>query len=51
MGQVLFAYLIAILLIVNSVNSSIPALQVLDLVAGVYFAVVGSIAGWIAARD
>jgi hypothetical protein len=51
MLQAAFAYLVAILLVANSVNVESLPLQIIDFVAGVYFAVVGSIAGWIATRD
>jgi hypothetical protein len=51
MAQAGFAYLVAILLLANSVNGVPAWLQITDVVVAVYFAVVGSIAGWLAARD
>jgi hypothetical protein len=46
MFAVIFAYLMGILLIGNSTVVSIPALQWVDLISGVWFVIAGSIAGW-----
>ena len=51
MAQAAYAYAVALLLLANSVNTPAIALQVLDVIAGLYFVVVGCIAGWFAARD
>jgi hypothetical protein len=51
MGQVVFTFAVGFLFIVNSVNTATPLLQVIDMVAGIYFVGMGAILGWIKARD
>lgn len=46
MFAVIFAYLVGILFIGNSTIVPNQALQVIDLLVGVWFVIAGSITGW-----
>ena len=48
--QVVYAYLVGLLLVVNSTATQ-GVLSWLNVIAACYFLVVGSIAGWIVARS
>jgi hypothetical protein len=51
MGPALFTYVIALLLFANAGQSPNTFLFWADWVVGVYFVIVGSLAGWQAARN
>jgi hypothetical protein len=51
MLQAFYCFVLAVLLTADSVNVQHPVLQGVNFIAGVYFAVMGAVAGWLAARD
>lgn len=51
MGAVAVTYALALLLMGNAGNTDVPFLYWTDWVVAVYFVLIGSIAGWKAARD
>jgi hypothetical protein len=51
MMQAAFSYVIGLLFIINSVNTQLDVLEWVDMIVGVYFVIMGSIIGWMSARE
>lgn len=51
MGAVVVCYALALLLLGNAGNTDVPFLYWADWAVAVYLVLIGSIAGWKAARD
>lgn len=46
MGAVIFAYLVGLLFFMNATAVTIFGLQIVNIVAGIWFVLMASIAGW-----